>query len=68
MSIKTISELEAQKQQATSQFEQLSQQAESLFDAGDKFGAAKLTQKAQQYVDFVNDANFMIGTEKENVT
>ena len=68
MSIKTISELEAQKQQATSEFEQLSQQAQSLFDSGDQLGAAKATQKAQQYISFVNEADFAIGNEKENIT
>jgi len=48
MSIKLISELESQKQRATSEFEILSNQAQSLFDSGDQLGAAKATQKAQQ--------------------
>ena len=68
MSIKTISELEAQKQQATSEFEQLGQQAQSLFDSGDQLGAAKVTQKAQQYIGFVNEIDFAIGNEKESIT
>ena len=42
MSIKLISELEGQKQQATSEFEILSKQAQSLFDSGDQLGAAKI--------------------------
>ena len=67
MSIKVISELENQKQQATSEFEILSKQAKSLFDSGDQLGAAKATQKAQQYVDFVAKADLMIGDQKENV-
>ena len=61
MSIKLISELEGQKQQATSEFELLSKQAQSLFDSGDQLGAAKATQKAQQYVDLVNEADLVIG-------
>jgi hypothetical protein len=68
MSIKLISELESQKQQATSEFELLSKQAQSLFDSGDQLGAAKATQKAQQYVDLVNEADLMIGNQKENIT
>jgi hypothetical protein len=68
MSIKVISELEGQKQQATSEFELLSKQAQSLFDSGDQLGAAKATQKAQQYVDLVSEADLMIGTQKENIT
>ena len=68
MAIKVISELEAQKQQATSEFEQLSQQANSLFSAGDQLGAAKLTQQAQKYVDFVGKADRMILDQKENLT
>jgi hypothetical protein len=68
MSIKLISELEGQKQQATSEFELLSKQAQSLFDSGDQLGAAKVTQKAQQYVDLVNEADLMIGNQKENIT
>ena len=67
MSIKLISELEGQKQQATSEFEILSKQAQSLFDSGDQLGAAKVTQKAQQYVDLVNEADLMIGNQKENI-
>ena len=68
MSIKLISELESQKQQATSEFEILSNQAQSLFDSGDQLGAAKATQKAQQYVDLVNEADLMIGNQKESIT
>ena len=67
MSIKLISELEGQKQQATSEFELLSKQAQSLFDSGDQLGAAKATQKAQQYVDLVSEADLMIGNQKENI-
>jgi hypothetical protein len=67
MSIKLISELEGQKQQATSEFEMLSKQAQSLFDSGDQLGAAKATQKAQQYVDLVSQADLMIGNQKENI-
>lgn len=67
MSIKLISELEDQKKQATSEFEILSNQAQSLFDSGDQLGAAKATQKAQQYVDLVGEADLMIGTQKENL-
>lgn len=68
MSIKVISELENQKQQATSEFELLSKQAQSLFDSGDQLGAAKATQKAQQYVDLVNEADLMIGNQRGNIT
>jgi hypothetical protein len=67
MSIKVISELEGQKQQATSEFKLLSEQAQSLFNSGDQLGAAKATQKAQQYVDLVNKADLIIRNQKENI-
>ena len=67
MSIKVISELEGQKQQATSEFKLLSEQAQSLFNSGDQLGAAKATQKAQQYVDLVNKADLIISNQKENI-
>jgi hypothetical protein len=67
MSTKAISELEGQKQQAVSEFEVLSKQAQSLFDSGDQLGAAKVTQKAQGYANLIGEVDLMINNQKQDI-